>query len=160
MEKVVEFFKGRKTVAKVGPKITVSYAYTTYSFPMDDVEVALHQQWEVLRPQLDQAPNCIKKTEWRTYRVGERQEHLSVEIEGVLMELEGPYYPDPDYVAKPEERDTRTEEERANDMMDQMLQRTDWIWILEHCSTAKYHSFLDFVQASRLARTRRGSRND
>jgi hypothetical protein len=154
MEKVVEFFKARKTVAKVGPKIGISYSYTSYGFPVDDVEAALHAQWEVLRPQLDQAPNCVKKTEWTRYRTGYRQERLSVEIDGVMMELEGPYYPDPDYVPNLEQRDMRTEEERANDRMDRMLQQTDWLWILEHCSTAKYHSFLDFIQASRLARTR------
>ena len=87
LDSIVQFFKTRKTEAMVGPKIEVNY--DRYE-PNDDVGLALKKQWEVLRKELDSQPSLITSQEWRSYRPKMRQEKMTVEIDGVVMELEGP----------------------------------------------------------------------
>jgi hypothetical protein len=143
---IVQFFKTRKISAAVSPTIKVSYEHWTSFNETPDVEEALKKAWEGLRSQLEASQ--IKKQEWNTYREGYKQEELLVDIEGVLMELEGPYYPDPEYKPRSPEP-LKTTEQSANETLDTLLQRTDVLWAITHCSNEKFYAFINFLKATK-----------
>ena len=146
----MEFFKTRKVSATVSPTLEVSYAHWTSFAEIPDVEQALKRAWEQLRKELDSSQ--IKKQEWNKYREGYKQENLLVEIEGVLMELEGPYYPDPDYKPRPPET-PKTREQQGNELLDQLLIQTQMLWSITHCSNEKFYAFINFLKATRESST-------
>lgn len=150
LKRVANFFKSRRTEATVGPKIDVDYDIWTYC---EDIKLALKKQWEELRKELDLHPECIEKQDWKRYREGERQESILINIEGVIITLDGPYYPDPDYKA-PKPEPPKTDEERANEGVDQLLHSTNLVWVMTHCSRAKFETFIDFLRSGRMTRKR------
>ena len=145
LRNVVQFFKSRRTTATFGPKITVDYGLWTYN---EDLKSAMKKQWEKLREELDLHPECIKEREWLRYREGERKEELTVELEDVVIKLIGSYYPDPDYQpAKPEP--IKSEQERGNEAVDQLIRSTTMIWAITHCSWRKFEALINFLRATR-----------
>lgn len=151
LKSVASFFKSRRTNVTIGPRISVDYDIYTY---VEDTKIAIKKQWEQLRKEIELHPECIQKQEWQRYRKGERQEKLILELEEVVIELEGPYYPDPDYVpAKPEP--PKLEKERADETVDALLQQTSLIWAITHCSELKYRRLIQFLEATRIT----GKRN-
>ena len=143
---IIRFFKTRKIEAKVGPKIEIDYHDWGV---VDDVALALNEAWKKLRVELNNNPSYIKEHRWNEYsRDGKRREELTVEIEGVVMKLRGPYEPDPHFVRLPAEPKI-SDEQRANEALDQVIRSTSVIWAITHCSDMKHHAFIEFLNASR-----------
>lgn len=149
-ENVVKFFKTRQISAKVSPEIRINY---DVSYSNDDVSLALKKEWEGLRKEIGLNPSCIKKQDWKDYRTGQKQEALTVEIDGILLKLEGPYYPDSDY-KKPEPQRAKTAEEQANEGVDEFVGSGCFIWNLTHCSQFKFNSLISFLEATRASRSK------
>lgn len=152
LKNIVSFFKTRKISAEVGPEIEVDYH--CYSSANDDVKLALKAEWEKLRKEIDANPACIKEQEWNEYFSDRtRQETLTVDIDGVVLELKGPYYPNPNY-SEPEPKPRISDEQQGNECVDGLLKQTNLIWAITHCSSVKFETFIDFVEATRKTRTR------
>lgn len=148
-EKIVNFFKSRKMTTEVGPSIKISYEHFTGIWEVPDVEEALKKAWERLRSELE--PTQIKKQRWNTYREGHKQETLLVEIEGVLLQLEGPYYADPEYKKPVQEEPPKTTTQKANELTDTLLSSTQVLWAITHCSEEKFYAFINFLKATKEA---------
>lgn len=147
-EKVVQFFQSRKTTTRVQPKVAVDY----YRWEDDDLTTPLKQQWESLLEELKASPELIKKREWSSsYGNGKRREHIITEIDGVVVNLDGPLYIDPSWV-KPLEMAPQTDTERANDLVDQTITQGFTLWSLAHCSERKYEALIEFIKATRASR--------
>lgn len=150
LKSIVSFFRTRQISAKIRPKIQVDYEKWDYN---DSVALALKNEWEALRKEIDANPSCIQKQEWSTWGSKMRQEKLTIEIEGVTLDLEGPHYPDPNYKS-PEPEPIMSDEQRGNEAIDSSLHQTNLIWAITHCSSLKFEAFIDFVEATRKTRTR------
>lgn len=149
LKNAVEFFKTRQINAQISPKIQVSYEHW-YPYNVDGVGVALMKEWEVLKAEIDKTPSCVKDRKWNTYRSGYKQEELTVEIDGVVMELKGAYYSDPDY--KPyKQEEPKSILQQANESIDGAVRNTDIIWAITHCSNWKYDALIDFLNATRAS---------
>jgi len=152
LKSIVSFFKTRKISAEVGPKIKVDYQ--TWFSTNDDIALTLKAEWEKLRREIDANPTCIKEQKWHDYFTdGTRHEELTVDIDGVVLELEGPYYPNPNY-KQPEPEPRISDEQKGNESIDNLLQRTHLIWAITHCSSLKFETFIDFVEATRKTRSK------
>lgn len=146
-ESIVKFFKTRVTPINIQPKIEVDY----HSYD-EDIEIILKKEWESLRKEINQEPSIIKKQEWNSgYSDAKRREKLTVEIDGVLLQLEGPYYHDPDY-KKPEPQRAKSEEEHGNERVDEMIGNHSFIWGLTHCSQFKFNTLIAYLEATRASR--------
>jgi len=145
-ENVINFFKSRKMTTEIGPGIEINYAHWTSFAEAADVEETLKKAWEQLRSEL--GPTQIKKQEWNTYREGCKQERLLVEIEGVLLQLNGPYYRDPEYKPRPPE-EPKTTTQTANELTDRLLKETNVLWAITHCSSEKFYTFINFLKATK-----------
>ena len=149
-ETIVKFFKTRLVSAKISPEIKIDYDRYDDNH---DANLALKKEWEGLRKEIDLNPSSIKKQDWQNYRRGMKQEILTVEIEGVLLELEGPYYPDPDYkMPIPESQRRKTEEEIGNEGVDAIVGNYQFIQSLTHCSQFKFNTLIAFIEATRASR--------
>lgn len=149
LKNIVSFFKTRLITAKVGPKIEIDYSGSNYYWALDDIALALAVEWKKLRAELNNNPSCIKKQKWNDYYSdGTRTEHLTVDIDGVVIELEGPHEPNSNFV-KPPAEPIKSEEQRANEALDELIRSTSMMWAITHCSDMKHHTFIQFLNASR-----------
>lgn len=150
-EKVIEFFKSRKTTTTIQPEIKVDYICFLVG---EDMRMELRKQWEGLLQQLSLEPSIVQSRKWSSYITfdGERREEIKICIDGVILKLEGPYYPDPDWV-KPPIREPKSESEQGNEAIDGLLRTTNMTWALTHCSDRKFEAFIEFLKATRASRT-------
>lgn len=149
LSRIVDFFKSRQVSAKVGPKVTVDYEVWD---AWDPKGPTLKREWEGLRAEIESTkPSIVKEREWTRYRSGFKRENLMVEIEGVLMKLEGPYYPDEAYEKPPKEM-PKSETETANETVDSLIQQTRILWSVGRCSDRKFDALLEFLRATRATR--------
>lgn len=150
-ERIVQFFKARKVTTAIQPKIEVDYGY--YSYYHEAIELALKQQWEELLQELEAEPSLVKSREWSSYTTsdGKRHENIILEIDGVVLRLEGPYYADPDW-KKPLPPTPKSEEQSANEAIDMAVARSDLLWAVSHCSQFKFNTFVQFIEATRASK--------
>lgn len=150
-EKMVEFFKSRKVTALIQPKITVDYH--PFSILNDEsVTASLREQWEnLLQEIISSDTKIVKERKWFDYQET-RQEKITVEIDGVTLKLEGPYYPNPNYI-KPIAQMPKSDIERANENIDAMVVHSDLLNIITHCSERKYEALIEFIKATRATRS-------
>ena len=154
LKNIVSFFKTRLITAKISPNIEIDYS--TYYFANKDVALSLAEGWKKLRVELDNNPGCIKEQKWNDfYSDGTRTEKLTVDIEGVVMTLTGPHEPNPNF-KKPPAEPVKSEEQRANEALDQLIQSTSVIWAITHCSDIKHDAFIQFLNANRTTTSRKG----
>lgn len=148
LKKIAGFLRSRRAEVTVGPDIEISYRVYARN---EDVKLALKIQWEKLLKELDLHPRCIKERKWQSYSSdGTRHEEITIDIEGVIMKLSGPYYPDPDYEpAKP--KPIKSEQERANESIDELITRTNTLWAITHCGWRKFEALINFLKATREA---------
>lgn len=146
LDNIVGFFKTRQIIARVNPEIKVSYDRWDYE---QDVAIALKKEWEKLKEEIDKNPSCIKVRKLNRYREGMVQEELTAEIEGVMLHLTGPYYPDSEYTPRPPEKPKSTIE-RGNEAVDELVRNTTIIWAITHCSDYKFSTLLEFLRATRM----------
>jgi len=152
-ERVIQFFKSRKTVASVQPRIDVNY----WSYGDEAISLELRKQWEALLKELESDPSIIKSREWSTYtHDGTRKEEIVIDLDGVIIKLEGPYYPDPDWT-KPQPVSPKTETEKGNEAVDQLIARTEMLWGITHCSERKFEALIEFLKATRASRSVRSA---
>ena len=149
---IADFLRSRRAEVTVGPSIKIDYH--TYSWNKD-VKLALKDQWEKLQQELNLYPRCIKERKWESYGSGKRYEDITIDIEGVIMKLSGPQYPDPDY-EKPEPEPVQTDEEKANEGMDQLLHQTSISWVMTHCSRSRFETFVEFLRSGRMTQRSKG----
>jgi len=149
-ERVVQFFKSRKTTTSTQPHIEVSYSTFSYD---DNIKLELVKQWEMLLRELESDPSIIKSRKWNTYQWdGTRKEEIVAVIDDVVIKLEGPYYPDPDY-KKPPAMPPKTETERGNEAVDTMIS-ANMVWAVTHCSERKFEALIEFLKATRSSASR------
>lgn len=143
LENIVNFFRSRLTSLKISPNISVDYNSWD-----DQIKLALKEQWEKLKEELRLHPNIIKEQKWSNgYSDGSRRENIVLDIEGVIMQLEGPYYPDPHYEHPP--IIIKTEEQKGNESIDGLITGTSMVWAITHCTELKFNTFMDFLKATR-----------
>jgi len=151
-ERVIQFFRSRRTVANIQPKIEVDYH--SWSYDQESLRLALKKQWELLLKELESDPSIIKSRKWSDYTTsdGERKEEIVLEIDGVVVNLEGPYYLDPEW-KKPPLECPKTATERGNEAIDHLTRGTDMIWAITHCSKRKFEALIEFLKATRSSRS-------
>jgi len=145
-ERVIKFFKSRRTVTTVQPKIEVDYVSFSYD---DNIKLQLQKQWEALLKELESDPSIVKSRKWSmTHHDGTHKEEIVLDIDGVIIALDGPYYPDPDW-KKPLSEPPKTETERGNEAVDVVMRATDMLWAVTHCSDRKFEALIEFLKATR-----------
>ncbi len=145
LENIVNFFKSRLASVKISPRISIDY--TSWD---DEIKLALKEQWEKLKEELKLHQNIIKEQKWSDgYSDGRRREDIVLEIDGVVMRLEGPYYPDPNYNRPP--IIIKTEEQQGNESIDHLITGTSMVQAITHCTELKFKTFIDFLKATRTA---------
>ena len=148
LKDVVEFFKTRKITAEIGPRIKIDYDINWGYDHMPEVREVLRKEWEGLRAELD--PSQIKKQKWSRFTEGEKQEALTVEIGGAIIELEGPHYRDESYIQELKiPQIPKTDEQISNEQIDDLVHRTNILWAISHCSREKYRTMINFLNATR-----------
>jgi hypothetical protein len=146
LEKIVKFFQSRTMSMEIQPTIRVSYSSWEA-----EINLALKEEWEDLLKELDENPKIIKNRKWTSYSGDMRQEEMILQIDGIVIELTGPRYPDPKYV-KPIPDPPKTQIESANESIDNFFGQGPIIWALTHCSEVKYEALIQFIKATRVTR--------
>jgi hypothetical protein len=149
-EKLVEFFQKRRVTTQIQPSIAVNYDPWSYD---ENVKLALKEQWEGLLKELERASH-IKERKWSSSFGGKRRELIKVEIDGVIIDLTGSEYPDPEW-KQPAPAGPKSDTERGNEDLDQLTQNSSLLWALSHCSDRKYEAYIEFVKATRATRSER-----